>query len=102
MKKTPTDGVSLYNLSKKYKLFIVSNCQQGYIEGFFQYHKLKNYFLDYEIPSRTGFAKGDNIKLIIERNKLSKPVYVGDTEGDLKASGMQVSLLFTPSTVLET
>lgn len=78
--------VSLYNLSKKYNLFIVSNCQQGYIEGFFQYHKLKNYFLDYEIPSRTGLAKGDNIKLIIERNKLSKPVYVGDTEGDLKAS----------------
>lgn len=31
-------------------------------------------------------SKGDNIKLIIERNNLSKSVYVGDTEGDLKAS----------------
>lgn len=76
----------LHNLSKKYKLFIVSNCQQGYIEGFFRYHKLENYFLDYENPSRTGLTKGDNIKLIIERNNLSKPVYVGDTESDLKAS----------------
>jgi len=76
----------LYNLSKKYKLFIVSNCQQGYIEGFFRYHKLEHYFLDYENPNRTGLTKGENIKLIIERNNLSKPVYVGDTEGDLKAS----------------
>ncbi|PFN09743.1 HAD family hydrolase [Bacillus cereus] len=76
----------LYNLSKKYKLFIVSNCQQSYIEGFFRYHQLENYFLDYEVPSRTGLTKGDNIKLIIERNNLSKPVYVGDTESDLNAS----------------
>ncbi|WP_102691813.1 HAD family hydrolase [Rummeliibacillus pycnus] len=76
----------LNKLSKKYKLFIVSNCQQGYMEGFFNFHKLQNYFLDYEIPGRTGLSKGDNIKLIIERNNLSKPVYVGDTEGDLKAS----------------
>lgn len=76
----------LNKLSKKYKLFIVSNCQQGYMEGFFNFHKLQNYFLDFEIPGRTGLSKGDNIKLIIERNNLSKPVYVGDTEGDLKAS----------------
>ncbi|RPJ94027.1 HAD family hydrolase [Rummeliibacillus sp. TYF005] len=76
----------LNKLFKKYKLFIVSNCQQGYIDGFFKYHQLDKYFLDYEIPSRTGLAKGENIKLIMERNNLSKPVYIGDTEGDLKAS----------------
>lgn len=76
----------LNNLSKKYKLFIVSNCQQGYIEGFFKYHQLENYFLDYEIPSRTGLTKGENIRLIMERNDLTKPVYIGNTEGDLKAA----------------
>ncbi|MEW9124730.1 MAG: HAD hydrolase-like protein, partial [Thermotaleaceae bacterium] len=27
-------------LSKKYKLFIVSNCECGYIEAFFKYHKV--------------------------------------------------------------
>jgi len=31
-------------------------------------------------------TKGENIKLIIERNNLINPVYVGDTDGDLKAS----------------
>lgn len=73
-------------LSQKYKLYIVSNCQDGYIEAFYKYHKLDNFFLDYENPGRTGLSKGENIKLIIERNNLSKPVYIGDTEGDLKAA----------------
>lgn len=76
----------LLSLSKKYKLFIVSNCQEGYIDAFFQFHKLNNYFSDYEIASRTGLTKGQNIELLIKRNRLSKPVYVGDTEGDLEAA----------------
>ncbi|MEK4512117.1 HAD family hydrolase [Paenibacillus anaericanus] len=73
-------------LSKKYKLFIVSNCQSGYIEAFYKYHKLHRYFIDFENPGRTGLSKGENIKLIIERNNIKNPVYVGDTEGDQKAA----------------
>ncbi len=73
-------------LSQKYKLFIVSNCQDGYIEAFYQYHQLGQYFTDYENPGRTFLSKGENIKLITERNHLSQPVYVGDTEGDQKAA----------------
>ncbi|MBH0229352.1 HAD family hydrolase [Halobacillus yeomjeoni] len=73
-------------LSKEYKLFIVSNCQDGYIESFYAYHKLENYLSDFENPGRTGLSKGENIQLIIDRNYLSHPVYVGDTEGDYKAS----------------
>ena len=76
----------LKELSKKYKLFIVSNCQCGYIESFFKAHKLEKYFLDFENPGRTGLTKGENIKLIIERNNLKSPIYVGDTEGDQKAA----------------
>lgn len=77
---------TLTDLSKKYKLFIVSNCQCGYIESFFKSHKLNKYFIDYESSGRTGLTKGENIKLIIERNSLINQVYVGDTEGDLKAA----------------
>lgn len=73
-------------LSSKYKLFIVSNCQAGYIEAFYKYHKLDKYFVDYENPGRTGLSKGENIKLVIERNELVSPVYVGDTIGDQKAA----------------
>jgi len=73
-------------LAEKYKLFIVSNCQCGYIEVFLEAHKLEQYFSDFENPGRTSLSKGENIKLIIERNNLRNPVYVGDTEGDQKAS----------------
>ncbi|TMU87291.1 HAD family hydrolase [Bacillus sp. BHET2] len=76
----------LLQLAKKYKLFIVSNCQEGYIEAFYEYHGLDHYFIDYENPGRTGLSKGENIKLIIERNHLKEPVYIGDTEGDRLAA----------------
>lgn len=76
----------LRQLSKKYKLYIVSNCQDGYIESFYEFHNLSEYFLDFENPGRTGLSKGGNINLIIERNNLSSPIYVGDTEGDLRAA----------------
>ena len=77
---------TLKELSKNYKLFIVSNCQCGYIESFFKAHGLSEYFIDYECAGKTGQAKGENIKFLIERNSLINPVYVGDTEVDLKAS----------------
>lgn len=76
----------LQALSAKYKLFIVSNCQAGYIEAFYEYHGLQKYFTDYENPGRTGLSKGENIRLVMDRNHLVSPVYVGDTEGDRKAA----------------
>ena len=76
----------LKELSQKYKLYIVSNCQDGYIESFYKYHKLEQYFLDFESHGRTAMSKGENIKLVIDRNNLLNPVYVGDTEGDLNAA----------------
>ncbi|RND01344.1 HAD family hydrolase [Lysinibacillus halotolerans] len=76
----------LKELSQNYKLYIVSNCQEGYIETFYKYHKLEKYFLDFENHGRTALSKGENIKLVIDRNNLLNPVYIGDTEGDLNAA----------------
>lgn len=45
-------------LSKKYKLFIVSNCQDGYIETFYEYHNLEKYFWIMKIPEEPAFQKG--------------------------------------------
>lgn len=84
------DGLeeTLAKLSENLKLFIVSNCQEGYIQCFFQaYPQLEKYFTDFEYPGRSGKLKADNIKLIMERNGLRKPVYVGDTQGDAQAAG---------------
>lgn len=77
---------TLDKLCRRYPLFIVSNCQDGYIEAFFHYTGLGGYFRDYENPGRTGLSKGDNILLIMDRNQLKSPVYVGDTEGDYRAA----------------
>ena len=73
-------------LAARYPLFIVSNCQDGYIEAFFQAHGLGGYFTDYEDPGRTGKPKGDNIRLVMERNGLKQPLYIGDTQGDWNAA----------------
>lgn len=76
-----------------YHLYIVSNCQVGYIEAFLEYHKLGSYFDDFESYGGTGKPKGDNIRLVVERNHLDKAVYLGDTQGDYEAT-MQAGLPF--------
>lgn len=77
---------TLEQLAKKYKLIIVSNCEDGYIESFFEAHGLQKYFCDYECPGRTGKFKADNIRIVMERNGLKSPVYIGDTLGDATAA----------------
>ena len=73
-------------LNKKYKLYIVSNCEDGYIETFIETQGLKGIFKDYECSGRTGMTKGNNIKLIKDRNNLISPIYVGDTKKDFEAA----------------
>ena len=88
------DGLeeTLAALKEEYFLAIVSNCQEGYIEAFLKHHKLEKYFDDTENYGRTKRCKGDNIRLLVERNNLDA-VYVGDTMGDYDAT-MQAGLPF--------
>lgn len=69
-----------------YRLFVVSNCQAGYIEAFQQAHGFTEMFEDIECSGRTGRCKAENIRSIIERNGLKEPVYVGDTVSDSTAA----------------
>ncbi len=73
-------------LAERYPLFIVSNCQDGYIESFFAAHGLGCYFRDWECPGRTGRPKADNIRAVAGRNGLERPIYIGDTLGDRQAA----------------
>ncbi len=72
-------------LSKRFKLFIVSNCMSGYIEAFLKNTGLGECITDHACPGDTGKHKGDNIRIIMERNGISRAVYVGDTQGDADA-----------------
>lgn len=69
-------------LHKSYKLFVVSNCQSGYIESFLKAHKLEKYFDDIQCWGDNKVPKGENNKVIMERNGVTRAVYVGDTSGD--------------------
>lgn len=89
---TKTSGVlypalaeTLEKLSAAYPLFIVSNCQAGYIELFFEKTGLGRYFQDHVCPGDTGLLKADNIRLIAKRHGLKTPVYIGDTQMDANA-----------------
>lgn len=77
---------TLAQLSENFKLFIVSNCQDGYIQSFLKAHSLKRYFLDFECPGVTNLSKGENNKLIMRRNHIKEAVYVGDTAGDAESA----------------
>lgn len=77
---------TLIKLKENYSLFIVSNCQDGYVQSFLDFHKFNDVFNDFEMSGRTGRTKGENIKMIISRNQLDKAVYVGDTQSDFDAA----------------
>jgi phosphoglycolate phosphatase len=73
-------------LRARYPLFIVSNCQAGYIELFLEFSGLSSSFCDYECFGRTGQTKEQNLRALIARNALTAPVFVGDTAGDQAAA----------------
>lgn len=74
------------NLGKKYNLYIVSNCQRGYIESFLNYYKLNEYFKDIECNGNTNKNKTYNIKLLMNRNNIDNAIYIGDTYKDYLAA----------------
>lgn len=81
-------GISelLEKLSEGYELYIVSNCQKGYIEIFLETMDLADYFKDFDCWGNTLSPKGVTLKGLIERNGIEQAVYVGDTKGDQAAA----------------
>lgn len=73
-------------LSAQRRLFIVSNCQSGYIELFLKKTGLEDCICDFECFGNTKNGKSENMRLLVERNGLQAPVYIGDTQGDCDAS----------------
>lgn len=74
-------------LKERLPLFIVSNCDSGYIEAFLQYHHLEDCFRATLCYGDTGKEKAENIRSIQTAFALKNPVYIGDTEKDRLAAG---------------
>lgn len=73
---------TIKELSLSCPLYIVSNCQCGYIEVMLRTTGLAPYIRDHLCFGETQVPKGETIRMLIERNNLQSPVYVGDTQGD--------------------
>ena len=69
-----------------FPLAIVSNCQLGYIDAFLHSSSLGDLFTDLEEWERTGLPKGENIRLVMQRNGAEKGIYIGDTRKDEEAA----------------
>ena len=72
-------------LSTKVPLFIVSNCQCGYIEAFLEGCHMTPYFKDHLCFGVTNTSKDITMRKLIEKHGLKSPVYVGDTLGDYES-----------------
>lgn len=76
---------TIRRLSRKYPLYILSNCQSGYIEAVMDFGGFRDCITDWLCFEDTGLPKGNNLRHLIARHGLRHPVYVGDTEGDYQA-----------------
>lgn len=72
-------------LSSSENIYVVSNCQNGYIELTLEKTGLSEFVKDFECFGRTGKGKAENLQLLVSRNQINQPVYVGDTQGDADA-----------------
>lgn len=77
---------TLAELKNNYRLFIVSNCQRGYIEAFFTAHGLEHFFEGNMCHGDTLLPKSGTNRALVEKYGLKNPAYIGDTEGDFNAA----------------
>lgn len=88
------DGGELYDgvleiipsLASKYRLFIVSNCEDWYLKLFFNKYPLKKYFQDADCFGASNHPKNIMIERLQGKHGLRRPVYVGDTCFDQQAA----------------
>lgn len=77
---------TLESLSKRHRLFIVSNSQRGYPELCIGKLGLGNWICGHLCFGDTGTTKGRTIKALMERFQISSCAYIGDTQGDYEAT----------------
>ena len=80
---------TLNELAKDYNLYVVSNCQVGYIETTLRYANITDKVKDHLCYGDTGLHKGETIKLLMKKNNIDEAIYVGDTQGDFEAAKWQ-------------
>ena len=94
------EGVAdtIEKLSKKYPLFIVSNCQCGYIEATMQAIGIEHFIKDHLCFGETGVSKGQTLRMLIDRNHLVISCLCRRYKAMQTPATLQVFRLFLPNT----
>ncbi|NLW46039.1 MAG: HAD family hydrolase [Firmicutes bacterium] len=90
-----TNGGKLYDslettiksLSRKYNLFLVSNCGEWYLNEFFKFSGIKEFLRDYDCYGISKENKREMLTKLKQKHQFAKPAYIGDTESDQIAAG---------------
>lgn len=81
----PDIRATLEQLSKKHRLFIVSNGQKGYAQLAAKKLQIADLMTGYLSFGDTGTSKGKTILTLMQQHNIQSAAYVGDTQGDLEA-----------------
>lgn len=81
----PDVMVSLEQLNKHYPLFLISNCQDWYLDCFWEKSGAQHFFTDWNCHGKSGHTKSRMIKQMKSKHQLSRLAYIGDTLGDREA-----------------
>jgi len=73
-------------LSKKYNLFLLSNCEKDGLVNFMNHTDTNHLIKDYMEHGMNLKPKHHNLQLLIDKHGLKSPVYIGDTESDSRES----------------
>lgn len=77
---------TLRALAAERRLFIVSNCQAGYIEAFTASNGLEDLFEAHRCAGVTGLGKEENLRRLMQDCSLKTAAFIGDTTGDERAA----------------
>ena len=79
---------TLEKLAEKHRLFIVSNSQQGYPELCMEKLGIADLFSGHLCFGDTGTCKGESIKTLMRKHRITSACYIGDTLGDQESADL--------------
>lgn len=73
--------------SKRWSIFVISNCQPWYLQAYLRHANLGPVIREARCLGLPENTKAANIRGLIERHGFSSALYVGDTHWDQRAAG---------------
>jgi len=82
----PGVAEGLPRLAESYRLFLVSNCPDWYLEEFFRSTGLGVHLRGHDCHGSSGLGKSEMLIRLRRRHGIGRAIYLGDTPGDQEAA----------------